>query len=458
MSNHASQKRYQEALKAMKALEGSGFEARLAGGCVRDRLFGVEPKDFDIATTATPDQIAKAFEKVHIKTVPTGIDHGTLTAVYPEGGIEVTTLRRDVATDGRRATVAFSQSFEEDAARRDFTINAMFEDGEGKVHDYFGGKEDLRQRVLRFVGEPRQRIREDFLRILRFFRFWSRYSLIPAEGSLAAIRAECAGLRQLSQERVTSELLGILSSQKVMAQLEAMATHGIWEIVLPWFVFAQVDQAGKWVEGLAAVGKEPPRGDVLALMRLATFDILQPQWSLQDAHSIHQGIATMGKKLRLSTQVIHQIEVLVGFGQRVATSENVSSFGQVVEVMDWAEALGGATFVECYVVPFWQAFAENFGELAMPETVRRAGREDESRSFSALLGDFMRIEGEMTSEKRRSSLPLDGHDIAEKIGITPGKELGNLLRCLRIAFLEGRWSTKAEGLILAKKLRDEEMA
>ena len=162
---------YKDALKVLRSLEAAGYAARLAGGCVRDRLLGITPADYDIATGAEPGVVLQHFRTEGRTTVPTGIDHGTITVVMPSGPIEVTTLRKDVATDGRHAQVAFGKSFSDDAQRRDFTINAMFEDADGRIYDEAGGQADLQAKVLRFVGEASIRIREDYLRILRLFRF-----------------------------------------------------------------------------------------------------------------------------------------------------------------------------------------------------------------------------------------------------------------------------------------------
>ena len=160
-------------LKALGAAEG---ETRYVGGCVRDTLLGLEVSDVDLATTIAPEEVIARLEAARIKAVPTGLAHGTITAVSGGAPVEVTTLRRDVSTDGRRATVAFTEDWREDAARRDFTINALSADPlSGEVFDYFGGLADLEARKVRFIGEPLQRIAEDHLRILRFFRFHARF-------------------------------------------------------------------------------------------------------------------------------------------------------------------------------------------------------------------------------------------------------------------------------------------
>ena len=188
-------------------------EARVVGGAVRDALAGREVTDIDLATPRTPDEVTQALRAAGIRAVPTGLDHGTVTAVAGGRGFEITTLRRDVETDGRHARVAFTDDWRADAARRDFTINALSMTRDGAVFDYFDGVADLRAGRLRFVGDPSSRIAEDYLRILRYFRFFARYASGPADpAALTAIRAGVPGLATLSAERVWSELIGILSA------------------------------------------------------------------------------------------------------------------------------------------------------------------------------------------------------------------------------------------------------
>jgi poly(A) polymerase len=193
------------------ALDG---QARFVGGAVRDSLLGVAVKDVDIATPLLPDDVMERLTAASIKVIPTGIDHGTVTAVLPDGPIEITTLRRDVSTDGRRATVAFSDDWQEDAARRDFTINALSADPETlEIHDYFGGLDDLERRQIRFIGSAAERIAEDHLRIMRYFRFLARFGVHELDTEAFHACADAAPrLEQLSRERVADELLKLLAT------------------------------------------------------------------------------------------------------------------------------------------------------------------------------------------------------------------------------------------------------
>jgi poly(A) polymerase len=209
-------------------------DARVVGGAVRDTLAGHLVTEIDLATPREPEQVVHALQAAGIRAVPTGLEHGTVTAVVDGRGFEITTLRRDVETDGRHATVAFTDDWRADAARRDFSINALSMMRDGAVFDYFDGVADLRAGRVRFVGDPATRIAEDYLRILRFFRFFSRYATGAADhAALSAIRAGVPGLGGLSAERVWSELSRILSAPAPCTAIGLMAELGVLAAVLP---------------------------------------------------------------------------------------------------------------------------------------------------------------------------------------------------------------------------------
>lgn len=208
--------------------------ARFVGGAVRNALLGLQVGDIDIATPLTPGEVTARLEAAGLKAVPTGFDHGTVTAVAGGKPFEITTLRRDVETDGRRAVVMFSANWEEDARRRDFTMNALYASTDGEVFDYVGGVDDLNAGRVRFVGDAATRIREDYLRILRLFRFHAWYGKSEIDGdALRAAAAQKAGLKGLSIERVTKEMLRLLEADDPMPSLRAMAAAGILGDVLP---------------------------------------------------------------------------------------------------------------------------------------------------------------------------------------------------------------------------------
>ncbi len=220
----------------LDALEAAGGAdcARFVGGAVRNTLMNRPVDDIDIATTLTPDQVVAALKAAGLKSVPTGIEHGTVTAISSRQPFEITTLRRDVSTDGRRATVAFTDDWKEDAERRDFRLNALYADRGGEVFDPVGGGiEDCEFGRIIFVGDPEQRIREDYLRILRFFRFFAWYGRGDADGpALAACAKLKDGIRQLSAERITKELLKLLSAPDPRQALRLARRAGVTDEVL----------------------------------------------------------------------------------------------------------------------------------------------------------------------------------------------------------------------------------
>ncbi len=219
-------------LRALAAEEGL---TRYVGGAVRDDLLQLPISDVDLATRLPPDEVVRRLEKAKIKAVPTGIDHGTVTAVSDGHPFEITTLRRDVSTDGRRATVAFTDDWKEDAARRDFTINALSADPRtGEIFDYFEGLDDLQNRHIRFIGDPLQRIAEDHLRILRFFRFHARFGAgKPDAAALKACTERANDLMALSRERIADELLKLLAVADPSTTVGIMLQHDILKPILP---------------------------------------------------------------------------------------------------------------------------------------------------------------------------------------------------------------------------------
>ncbi len=281
-----------ETASVMGTLLAAGRQAFFVGGCVRNALLGMPVQDIDIATDARPEEAARILEAAGMKVVPTGMEHGTITVV--SGGIahEVTTFRKDVQTDGRRAVVSFSTRLEEDARRRDFTMNALYADAEGNVIDPLGGLEDLRARRVRFIGDPGERIREDYLRILRFFRFnaWYGDPLPGLDRAGLAACAEHAGcIERLSKERITAEMLKLLAAPDPAPCVLAMAEAGVLAHVLP-------------------------DGDPSALPRLV---------SLEQAHGLSpdplRRLAVLGgeswhERLRLSRKQARRLERISGSG------------------------------------------------------------------------------------------------------------------------------------------------
>ncbi len=249
----------------MRSLEAAGYKALFVGGCVRNALLREPVSDVDISTDATPDAVTAIAAAAGFKPVPTGIDHGTVTVVVQGKPHEITTFRRDVETDGRRAVVAFSTRIEEDAQRRDFTMNALYADRQGQVIDPLHGLPDLQARRVRFVGDAETRIREDYLRILRFFRFHAAYgdpdAGLDAEG-LAACAALAEGLDGISRERIHAELRKLLSARDPAPSVAAMSHAGILTRILPGadprglapLVHLEAGEDPRWLRRLAVLG------------------------------------------------------------------------------------------------------------------------------------------------------------------------------------------------------------
>ncbi|WP_438986931.1 CCA tRNA nucleotidyltransferase [Marivivens donghaensis] len=262
-----------------KALTDGGFQAYFVGGCVRNALLGKPVSDLDISTDARPEQTLKLAKQAGLKAIPTGIDHGTITVVADGIPFEITTFRRDVDTDGRHAIVDFADTMDEDARRRDFTMNALYAAPNGEVFDPVNGLPDLRAGHLRFIGDADHRIREDYLRILRFFRFSAWYG-DPALGidpdGLAACAENLDGLAQLSAERVGSEMRKLLSAADPAPAMAAMAASGVLYAVLPGaqaqslsvLVHLEGDRSPDPIRRLAVIGGE----DVPERLRLSNLD------------------------------------------------------------------------------------------------------------------------------------------------------------------------------------------
>ncbi len=271
------------------ALTQAGITARFVGGCVRDWVLGWPISDIDIAVDKSPETVMKALEAADIKVVPTGLKHGTVTAIVKSRPFEITTLRRDVETDGRRAIVAFTDDWRTDAERRDFTFNALYADPDGTIHDYFDGRADLLAGRVRFIGDPEQRIAEDRLRVLRFFRFHARYGRPPFDGpGFDACRRNAATVRGLSGERVAKELFRTLDVPGGADAFDAMLEAGVLDHWLPEYA------GSAKLRALAAREEKPD-----ALRRLAA---IMP---------VDADATAIGKRLKLSTQESVRLQLML---------------------------------------------------------------------------------------------------------------------------------------------------
>lgn len=290
--------------RIVAALSAEGGAVKVVGGAVRDTLLGIAVTDIDLATPLVPQEVTRRLEAAGIKVIPTGIAHGTVTAIASGDHHEITTLRRDVATDGRRATVAFADDWRDDAARRDFTINALYADPDsGEIDDWFGGLADLMAGRVAFIGDAATRIAEDHLRILRFYRFAARFGrgdLDPA--SHAAVVAARQSLKSLSRERIADELTKILALPDPRAIVAQMHADGIFAVLLPELDPGFAATLDRLLAGEAAAGIEPA-----PLRRLAAL--------LPADAAIAEQVAS---RLRLSTRQRKHLAALGGHRHDVA--------------------------------------------------------------------------------------------------------------------------------------------
>jgi poly(A) polymerase len=284
--------------RLLGVLDCDGEEARVVGGAVRNAVLGVPIAEIDVATTAVPEEVVKRVTAAGFKPVPTGIEHGTVTVVIDKHPFEVTTLRKDVETYGRHAKVEFGRDWKTDAERRDFTINALSAARDGTVYDYAGGLDDLSQRRVRFIGDPGKRIAEDYLRILRFFRFHAAYgSGRPDAVGLAACIAGRDGLEQLSRERVRMEMLKLLVAPHAAPTLTAMTDAGLLLRVLGGVPY--LASFGNMVKVEAAAGAEPNAVRRLGALGVAIIEDAERLWQrLRLANNEHERLASMAEGWR----------------------------------------------------------------------------------------------------------------------------------------------------------------
>ena len=376
------------------ALDKAGIEARFVGGCVRDRILGRTNADVDLAVNKPPETVMRALEAANIKVVPTGLKHGTVTAIVRNHPFELTTLRRDVETDGRHAVVAFTDDWREDASRRDFTFNALYADRAGRIYDYFDGQADLLAGRVRFIGDPEQRIAEDRLRVLRFFRFHARFGRPPFHGpSFDACRRNAATVSGLSGERVAKELFRTLDAPGGADAFDAMLEAGVLDHWLPEYDGSTRLRALAAREGAAREEKAD------ALRRLAA---ILP---------VDANATAIGKRLRLSTQESVRLQLMLDPGNAIDTTNLRASLYR----------LGTKLFID-------RALLDAPGDW---------------RAALALAGTWTPPE-----------LPIGGND-ALALGLKPGPKVGALIEAVERWWIAGDFSAdRTACLAELKRLAD----
>lgn len=393
--------------KLLAALSADGEQAWVAGGAVRNALLGQPVTDIDIATTTVPDETVRRAQAAGFKTVPTGYEHGTITVVVKGRGHEVTTLRADVETDGRRAKVRFGKDWAQDAARRDFTINALYAEADGTVIDLVGGLADLESRTLRFIGDPEDRIREDYLRILRFFRFFAWYGEgRPDAAGLKACARLKDGVATLSAERVWVELKKLLAAPDPARALLWMRQTGVLTLVLPE----------------------------------------TEKWGIDSVHGLVAAEQALGWKpdplLRLEAIVPPDEPRMVALSQRLKFSR-----AEAERLRQWASA----------IVPQAQTSDRDFAKFlyraegkAVEDRLRLALASARSRAVSdaealSQAAGYSRLL-DILAKWEKPRFPLGGDDLTA-LGAKPGKKLGEILGKLEAEWVDSGFATTRDALL-----------
>lgn len=383
--------------RLLDILNSDGIMARMVGGCVRDTLLGRDIMDIDIACSLTPEAVIQRLEQAKVKVIPTGLKHGTITALIDKNPYEITTLRRDVATDGRHATVAFTDDWLADAKRRDFTFNALYLDGDGSLYDPCDGLEDLKARRVRFIGDASLRIQEDALRILRFFRFAAQIGRgrLDPDGFEACIR-NIDLIDILSGERLAQEISKILKAENIIIITKVMADHGFLDKVLP-------DHVGlEKLTSFVRLEKELGRCDALARL-----SCLLPKNS--------QAVAKVSHHLKLSN---HQSKILNRFAEAQVTGTPEMS------VKDLHQALYGAGR-DVVVFAILHSWAHS-----------NLGAED--REYNILLSN--------AENWPLPTFPVQGRDLINA-GIDAGPELGRILKQLEQDWVDSDFTRSSKELL-----------
>jgi len=402
-----------ETTAVMAALSAAGGEARFVGGCVRDALLGRKVRDVDIATHEPPERVMNLLARAGIKAIPTGIKHGTVTAVIGARHFEITTLRRDVETYGRHAKVEYTDDWQADAARRDFTMNALFCSADGTIYDPFGGAVDLRAQRVRFVGDPEARIREDVLRLLRFFRFHAHYGKPPPDAAaLAACRSLAPLLPTLSGERICGETLKLLSALQPADVIDLMRETGVLAQFLPEAM--RIDR----LRALVAIEGSAPRDLV------PRTDPLRRLAALLDGGEA--GSLAVATRLRFSNAERDRLIGLAGDPEPSPELDEPARRRLIYR-------LGQARYRDRALIAWAAAVA---GGVAMDQ-----------RATEAWI-DVLRSGAEWVAPR----FPLKGRD-AVRLGVPPGPAVGRLMAMLEDWWIAGDFQADREACLAELRQR-----
>ncbi len=388
------------------ALSQDGHEARAVGGAVRNTLLGLPVKEVDLATTAAPEVVMELAARAGLKAVPTGLAHGTVTIIAEHLPYETTTLRRDVETYGRKAKVAFTDDWALDARRRDFTINALYAGADGTLFDPLGGLADIEQRRVRFIGDARERIREDYLRILRFFRFNADYAAPPYDaGGLAACVSEREGLSHLSPERVHAELLRLLAAGGAAQALWTMFDYGLLVDVLGGVPY--LPRFERLIALEAALGREPD-----AMLRLAALTV-----------AVEEDAERLRDRFRLSNAERGRLARAAGFAVLAHRPRPKGT-------LDEQEAKAA----------LYRLGRDSFADQVLLAWAESAGADE------AAWRDLYGLPERWTAPQ----FPLRGQDLMD-LGVAAGPHVGELLQRLETDWVAGDFRLDRDGLLAAAR-------
>jgi len=399
-------KTFSVAKNVLNYLCEQGRESMFAGGCVRDLMLKKIPHDFDIATTARPEEMllflqsrnfSKKFPNIRA-VIPTGIEHGTVSLVLQEMTLEITTLRQDVKTDGRHAVVEFGRSFEEDAKRRDFTVNALYLNKDGKILDFVSGKKDLKRKVLRFVGDPKTRIKEDSLRVLRLFRFWSQLSFTPEIKSLSACVKNARMTKNLSRERVNAEWQKLLIGKNFSKPLRLILKQSLHQYFFP--NFSLHPKIGKF-----------NGAKVIKFLSLVDVDLRFAAW-----FCLHKNSQKAFEFYKISRKNILLVD-LVGDLLMLAEKKQTT-----VEYLETTYKMQ-----KKYPKETWEE-----GFKILKALIKSHFSRVSEGNLKKIFTNEMKV-----AKFRKIPIPFDGHSIMKKYGLKPGPEVEKRLSAERLKFFRG---------------------